>query len=100
MKLDKKHLTWIAIFLLIQVLSISLYFIRKEDQFKACELLTIALDESGDLAPAWYSNAGAAISKCGNVKAQLYGDYKACLANRRDDTSINCDKEEAAVFTN
>ena len=49
---------------------------------QACGLLQIASDE-GDLAPAWYIEAGGVLARCGKKDAQGEGERKACFASAR-----------------
>lgn len=50
-----------------------------------CRALDIALNESGDLAPAWYTTAGAASEDaCGDETGRGRGAIHACLAEVRE----------------
>lgn len=49
----------------------------------ACELLQIASSEA-DLAPAWYSGAGAVLERCGRENARAEGELRACFAEARN----------------
>ena len=50
---------------------------------RACELLQIASSEA-DLAPAWYSGAGAVLERCGRENARAEGELRACFAEARN----------------
>lgn len=50
---------------------------------RACELLQIASSEA-DLAPAWYSEAGAVLERCGRENARAEGEVRACFAEARN----------------
>lgn len=50
---------------------------------RACELLQIASSEA-DLAPAWYSGAGAVLERCGRENARAEGELRACYAEARN----------------
>ncbi len=56
----------------------------------ACELLSIAFDES-ELAPAWYVRAGPALERCGYAKAIAKAAYRACYAERRNGSARDCE---------
>ena len=64
---------------------------------RMCKLLTIASDEA-DMAPAWHIRTGEALEKCGIPNAHAVGNYRGCLAERRNDIRINCDKLEELAF--
>ena len=49
----------------------------------ACSLLDIASNESGDLAPAWYVNAGEILEACGYPNAKANAENAACHADKR-----------------
>jgi len=49
----------------------------------ACELLQTASDE-GDLAPAWYLQAGEVLERCGKPGAKAEAAVKACFASARN----------------
>lgn len=49
---------------------------------RACELLKIASNEA-DMAPAWYSDAGQVLYRCGHQDAKAEGELRACYAEAR-----------------
>ena len=49
----------------------------------ACELLQIAATES-DLAPAWYLRTGVILESCGQDRAKLDAEIRACFAESRN----------------
>lgn len=49
----------------------------------ACELIQIASSEA-DLAPAWYTEAGAILERCGRENAFAEGEVRACFASARN----------------
>lgn len=50
---------------------------------RACELLQTAASEA-DLAPAWYTEAGAVLERCGRETARAEGELRACFAEARN----------------
>ena len=48
---------------------------------QACDMLAIAFDEA-QMAPAWYTEAGAALATCGQPEAIEKAKAKACYAER------------------
>lgn len=50
---------------------------------RACELLNIASSEA-DLAPAWYTEAGDVLERCGHKNARAEGETRACYADSRN----------------
>jgi hypothetical protein len=51
--------------------------------YQACELLQTASSEA-DLAPAWYSEAGKVLERCGDENALAQGEVRACYAEARN----------------
>lgn len=49
----------------------------------ACELIQIASSEA-DLAPAWYTEAGTILERCGRENALAEGEVRACFASARN----------------
>lgn len=55
----------------------------------ACGLLAIALDEA-EMAEAWYIETGDVLARCGMPNAAEKAAYKACIARRFNDSSVEC----------
>ena len=55
----------------------------------ACRLLAIALDEA-EMAEAWYIETGDVLARCGMPNAAEKAAYKACVARRFNDPSVEC----------
>ena len=64
--------------------------IQEKNSKQSCELLNIALSESGDLAPAWYENAGVVLQECGYKDGNERGELAACYADRVNDHTKVC----------
>lgn len=47
---------------------------------QACNLLQIAANEA-DMAPSWYTGAGAVLERCGQQGARADGERRACFAS-------------------
>lgn len=47
---------------------------------QACRLLEVAMDEA-DMAPSWYTGAGAVLEQCGQQGARADGERRACFAS-------------------
>jgi hypothetical protein len=56
---------------------------------RACELIEIASGEA-DLAPAWYADAGTVLERCGVQRARAVGEYRACMADKRNGYTAEC----------
>lgn len=55
----------------------------------ACDLIAIATAEA-QLAEAWYIEAGAVLTQCGNPTAAALAIEQACAARRFNDSSVEC----------
>lgn len=54
--------------------------VPKSTAQQACRLLEVAASEA-DMAPAWYTEAGAVLEQCGQKDARADGERRACFAS-------------------
>lgn len=62
-----------------------------------CDILAIAFDE-GQFAPAWYTEAGLILNKCGYDNAIDLGEYKACSTERMMDNTKVCSEPSHLIL--
>ena len=56
----------------------------------ACILLNTASNETDELPPAWYIEAGKIRKYCGVPDAEKKAELSACFAERKQNPNLDC----------